>query len=390
MRIAVFHNLPPGGALRTATEQFARLGDQVVAAFVPDGDSREGLPDSAKVHSFTLRRNKQFGSPFGRLNGLLNIMDMNAAYRLGKKISADIDNGNYDVILAHPCAITQAPWIFKYVHTPTVYYCHEPFRVMHEALNKGGVFYPWTDPFRALFSRLAVSAENSSLHSATDVLCNSYYTHEYLLRTYGINSYVNYPGVNTNVFHPVKIPKKNIVLSVGRLSFLKGHEFVIDSLSCLPGESRPVLHIVCGSGNSPKTISAVNQYASDRSVKIELQIDISDEKLVELYCSSIASLVAPILEPLGLVPLESMACGTPVVGIAEGGIRETVIDRVTGLHVNRDPMEFAHALSFLIANPDKVAEMGKAGIEHAANNWSWEKSMNGLQHALHKAIEAKK
>lgn len=389
MKIAAFHNLPPGGALRVASEQFKRLGDQIAAAYVPDGNSHEGLSDSTQVHPITLRRCKQFNRPFGRLNGLMNALDMLSTHRLGRKIAADIDLGGYDVVLAHPCAVIQAPWVLEYLRTPSVYYCHEPFRGMHEILIKGGLFYPPADPLRAWFSRMAISVENTALHNASTVLCNSRYTHEYLMRSYGINACVNYPGVNSDVFHPTGSPKKNIVMSVGRLSFLKGHEFVIDSLALLPFENRPVLNIVCGPSNSDAEISKIKRYAVDCGVNIELRIDISDAALVELYNSSIATLAAPILEPLGLVPLESMACGTPVVGIAEGGIRESVIDQVTGYLTNRDPVEFSQALSYLIANPDKVEEMGRAGVDHVQKNWTWEKSIDMLRSVLDKTSRVK-
>ena len=50
-----------------------------------------------------------------------------------------------------------------------------------------------------------------------------------------------------------------------------------------------------------------------------------------------ATVYAPIMEPFGFVPLESMACGTPVVGVCEGGVRETIRHEETGLLVDRDP-----------------------------------------------------
>ena len=94
------------------------------------------------------------------------------------------------------------------------------------------------------------------------------------------------------------------------------------------------------------------------------------------------TLYAPVLEPFGFVPLESMACGTPVVGVAEGGVRESVRHEETGLLTDRDPEHFADAILRLLNNPLLIDELGERGPDYVRNHWSWDASVVRLESHL--------
>jgi hypothetical protein len=82
----------------------------------------------------------------------------------------------------------------------------------------------------------------------------------------------------------------------------------------------------------------------------------------------------PWYEPFGIVPIEAMACGTPVVASAVGGMIDTVVDGVTGLHVPpRDPERLADALAPLLADPDRRARLGRAGVERSRRLYDWDR-----------------
>jgi glycosyltransferase involved in cell wall biosynthesis len=91
------------------------------------------------------------------------------------------------------------------------------------------------------------------------------------------------------------------------------------------------------------------------------------------------------LEPFGFVPLESMASGTPVIGVREGGIRETIVDGVTGFLVDRDPAAMARALDRLLAYPQEIEELGRRGREYVCQVWTWERTMTVLEQHLEQA-----
>jgi starch synthase len=82
--------------------------------------------------------------------------------------------------------------------------------------------------------------------------------------------------------------------------------------------------------------------------------------------------IPSIYEPLGIVNLEAMACGTAVVGSRTGGIPEVVADGETGLLVPPgEPEPLAAALNLLLSGPDRAAAMGHAGRKRAVAEFGW-------------------
>jgi glycosyltransferase involved in cell wall biosynthesis len=112
-------------------------------------------------------------------------------------------------------------------------------------------------------------------------------------------------------------------------------------------------------------------------------VGIDQNALVRKYNESTLVAYAPYNEPFGLVPLEAMACGKPVVGVREGGVKETVVDNYTGILVERDPRKFGRAIQSLLKNPSQVALYGENGRKYVLENWSWEKSTLELEQHMH-------
>ncbi len=97
-------------------------------------------------------------------------------------------------------------------------------------------------------------------------------------------------------------------------------------------------------------------------------------ELPALYRSADVVVSVPWYEPFGMVPLEAMACGVPVVAAAVGGLVDTVVDGATGLHVPaHQPDRLAEAVAVLLDDPDRRAALGRAGALRARRRYGWDR-----------------
>ncbi len=100
-----------------------------------------------------------------------------------------------------------------------------------------------------------------------------------------------------------------------------------------------------------------------------MKIDVSDAELIEVLNHAMAMLYAPRLEPFGLAPLEANACGVPVIVVAEGGVRETIVDHVNGFLVENSAEAMAAAIRRLSADTLLARQLGANGRLAVENKW---------------------
>ena len=109
-----------------------------------------------------------------------------------------------------------------------------------------------------------------------------------------------------------------------------------------------------------------------------------------IFRSADAVVCTPWYEPFGIVPLEAMACGIPVVAAAVGGLADTVLDNATGIHVPpRDPEATADALAMLLSSPQLRQELGAAGRTRAAARYSWDRVAADTEKAYRLTLAAR-
>jgi hypothetical protein len=107
--------------------------------------------------------------------------------------------------------------------------------------------------------------------------------------------------------------------------------------------------------------------------RVHLLGGVERRRVPELMRSADVVVSVPWYEPFGMVAVEAMACGVPVVASAVGGQVDTVVDGVTGIHVPpRRPDEVARALNALLTDARMRKRMGTAGAERARNRYSWD------------------
>ncbi len=395
MNLAIYHNLPSGGGKRALFEMTRRLAPRhqvdVYTLSTAEHDFCDLRPLVRRHVVFPFRPLPLARRPFGRLNQGIRTADLLRLEAVQRRIAAQIDAAGYDVVFVHNCQFGQSPGLLKFLRTPSVYYCQELPRGLYEPpidrpynrfsrLQRLGNL---VDPLPGLYRRTLRRLDRRNAHAATQILVNSCYSRESLYRAYGLFARVCYLGVDTERFRPLGLDKRDFVLSVGALVPHKGFDFLIYSLVLLPPEVRPTLAIV-SNYTDPLELSFLQRLADELRVTVFFHQGIGDDELVELYNRARLTLYAPVMEPFGFVPIESMACGTPVVGVREGGVRESV-DVYTGVLVERDPDDYAAAVEALLRNADHRAQLGLRCRQTVETRWSWERTLSQLEHDLAQA-----
>jgi len=220
-----------------------------------------------------------------------------------------------------------------------------------------------------------------NVRSATLVLVNSHYSQETFYRTYGTFAKVSRLGIDTQEFRPVDVPTENLVLSVGALNPRKGFEFLIRALALINASDRPRLVVVSNYADRLEQRYLLN-LAQQLRVEFTIEVGIKDDDLVSNYNRALLTAYSPIMEPFGFVPLESMACGIPVIGVKEAGVRETIIDGVTGILVERDTGSFARAILHLSQDFALRRKLGVQARSYVTEKWSWEMAIVDLEKHL--------
>ena len=198
-------------------------------------------------------------------------------------------------------------------------------------------------------------------------------------------------GFDPDEFWPVRttaraalgLPERDfIVLQLGRMVPRKGIDNVLRALRLLLDERRIVarLLVVGGEGGAdPMATPEIRRLAQlARTLGIDDQVSFAGaqprHRLREYYSAADVFVTTPWYEPFGITPLEAMACATPVIGSAVGGILSTVLDGQTGFLVPpNDPAALAAKLARLQRDPALAQRMGWTGLRRAQRHFTWER-----------------
>ncbi|MEM1901523.1 MAG: glycosyltransferase family 4 protein [Candidatus Nezhaarchaeales archaeon] len=173
---------------------------------------------------------------------------------------------------------------------------------------------------------------------------------------------------------------EKLVLFVGRMVYEKGVHVLVDAALSLLSRRQDVKFVIVGEGPMRKELMD-KAYRSGFGHKFYFTGFIEDLELHELYRSCDVAVFPSLYEPFGIVALEALMAGKPVIVSDVGGLSEIVINGVNGLKV---PPGDVHALSsaieYLIGNPEVMRAMGENGAKIAREVYSWdtiaEKTLN--------------
>lgn len=238
---------------------------------------------------------------------------------LARRVWESFDLSGYDVVL------TSSGWFIcrgVIVKPPSVHICyiHHPPRNLY-GYATGSTFQKYW-PVRLYAGVINFYMRQYDFETAQKVdhfIANSQETARRVKKFYRRDSTVIYPPIRTSNLKP-RTSKRHYYLSVGRLAWAKRLDVVIRAAN----ELAIPLKIV-GTGSEEQALRAI------AGPTIEFLGSVSDEALSELYAGAKALIFCALDEDFGMVPVEAMAHGTPVIGLSQGGVRETVINGKTGV-----------------------------------------------------------
>jgi glycosyltransferase involved in cell wall biosynthesis len=238
---------------------------------------------------------------------------------LAPKIWSSLDLSGFDVVLS------SSGWFMcrgVTVEKPAVHICyihHPPRNLYGYATGSTIQKYQLVRMYAALINHNLRKYDYETAQKVDYFIANSKETARRVAKFYRRDSTVIYP--------PIELPKnvkvagkREYYLSVGRLSWAKRVDVIIHACNTL----QLPLKIV-GSGKEEMALRKI------AGPTIEFVGSVSDSELATMYASAKALIFCALDEDFGMVPVEAMGHGTPVIGLNQGGVRETVVDGKTGI-----------------------------------------------------------
>jgi len=377
LKIALYHNLPSGGALGHLCEVAKALKDHghTLLLFCPSS-AEQNFGDLSKIVDESIVFHRTPWTPiFPILNPMLYRTYLGQQLTDEKTYVSHIMAHQPDGIYLGQCRLWTEPPLLRYLPKalPKILYCAEPKRSFYEpkfiAARKK---WPWWKKMWRLPTIEWMKAEmHETIQAADLVLCNSNYSKNTISKVYkGIEPLFTAIGVDVNFFKPdPHLQKKRQLISVGALDPSKNHDMVIKTAALLPKSLGFKVTIITDRSYG-ETATDLKSLATSLNVNLTILERISLNDLRTVYQESFATIYCPDLEPFGRVSIESQACGTPVLGKNEGGLKETIVEGKSGYCFESEPEPYARAIETWVERPQDYLNLCQSARAHIVDHWN--------------------
>lgn len=268
---------------------------------------------------------------------------------------------------------------------------HPNFKQVHTYHSLGAVKYNSIDNIPDI-ATIRLSTEKECLETAERVVATSPQEQDHMRSLVSTTGNVDIIPCGTDIQRFGSIDRiaarqalgldtdAQIVFYIGRFDPRKGIETLVRAMGQSKHRISPKLQLIIGGGSRPGR-SDGNERERIEAIVTELEMQnlttfpgrISDEDLPLYYAASDITVVPSHYEPFGLVAIEAMASGTPVVASDVGGLQFTVQSEATGLLVEaQNDVAFSRAIDRILDNPEWQIKMGHAARQRVESYFSWD------------------
>jgi len=218
--------------------------------------------------------------------------------------------------------------VINHLEGRNIYYCHTPPRSLYDLRETHLASQPPLGKLaHILYNAFFQPRYESAIQKMDVVVANSKNVQSRIKKFLGLESIVIHPPCDTKNFR--WIGQSDYYLSTARLLSYKRVDKIVKAFTLLPEKKL----IVTSTGPEEKRLKKI----ADGFKNIHFSGNVDDKELRELIGNAIATIYIPVDEDFGMSPIESMAAGKPVIGVAEGSLLETVINEKTGLLLPANP-----------------------------------------------------
>lgn len=360
MKIAFYHELHKGGA-RRATNEFAKqlTKRHQVDLYTIENEKQNEDEVYNNVFFYKFTTKPWFGKNW-KLRLYKDTIELLKLILLNKKIAKDVNDRKYDLVFVTASQYLETPFVLNFINAPKFFYCHDPYyRIIYEPnlFHSENLNY-LKNLYEKLNRFVRRHLDRHNVSKIDFVVCASRFIQEKFYLTYGKKGEVVYGGVDTSFFYSDNKKERGIdILFIGSKDFLDGYPLFEKILKKITVKV------------NVRTILSENEW-------------LTDVQLREIYRESKLLIATSYNEPLGLLPLEAMACGAIVLAVNEAGYRESVLDGKTGYLIDRDEKKIAEKIDRLLKNQRLIKKMSNNAKEDMVKNWVWKKRGRELEKIL--------
>lgn len=366
------HFTLPGGAGGVVLESASRLN-----------------PDKYNVWIICIRANSEFKSKYSTLSfieigGPLSSSPLFwltfpwVQYKVHRALNRLLPK----IIFPHVLPANWWAFIYKLFHkeAPCLWYCHEPSAFIHSSKWIESILNPFMRICAKLLNPFLKAIDLFLISKGPDhIVSNSIFSSRLFEKVYHkhITDYI-YPGIDLNYFFPRKAKKKYLFM-ISRLTRFKNVHIAIEAMAKIKHKEYQL--IVGGEGEEKNNLIALSKKLnlSDRVRFIGL---VPFKDLPRLYAEAKLVLFTSQDEPFGMVPVEALACGTPVIGANSGGLKETIEHNYNGILLDElTPENLANTIDDLLADSDRY-RLIQQNARESVGRFSWEQHVEKLEKIL--------